>query len=125
MRGAVMYGPGDVRVEERDDPKIVEPTDAIVRLPATCICGSDLWPYRGVDDYDWPAPMGHEYAGKAGGIAVVIGSRIGSLAGPSEVMASQTVRDLTAGSGIDFEDAGEHDSRACRTAGASTGSWGA
>jgi threonine dehydrogenase-like Zn-dependent dehydrogenase len=63
MRGALMYGPGDVRVEERDDPKILEPTDAIVRLPATCICGSDLWPYRGVDDYGWPAPMGHEYAG--------------------------------------------------------------
>jgi threonine dehydrogenase-like Zn-dependent dehydrogenase len=63
MRGAMMYGPGDVRVGERDDPKILEPTDAIVRLPATCICGSDLWPYRGVDDYGWPAPMGHEYAG--------------------------------------------------------------
>jgi hypothetical protein len=46
-----MYGPGDVRVEERDDPKIVEPTDAIIRLPATSICGSDLWPWRGVDDY--------------------------------------------------------------------------
>jgi threonine dehydrogenase-like Zn-dependent dehydrogenase len=58
-----MYAPGDLRVEERDDPKIVEPTDAIVRLPATCICGSDLWPWRGVDDYGWPAPMGHEYAG--------------------------------------------------------------
>jgi threonine dehydrogenase-like Zn-dependent dehydrogenase len=63
MRGAVMYGPGDVRVEDRDDPKIIEPTDAIIRLPATCICGSDLWPWRGVDDYGWPAPMGHEYAG--------------------------------------------------------------
>src|SRR5919201_6341806 len=63
MRGAVMYGPGDVRVEDRHDPRIVEPTDAIIRLPATCICGSDLWPWRGVDDYGWPAPMGHEYAG--------------------------------------------------------------
>ena len=58
-----MYGPGDVRVEDRNDPKIVEPTDAIIRLPGTCICGSDLWPWRGVDDYGWPAPMGHEYAG--------------------------------------------------------------
>ena len=47
--------------------------------------------------------------GKAGGLAVVIGSRIGGLAGPSEVLASQTVRDLTAGSGIAFEDAGEHE----------------
>ena len=58
-----MYGPGDVRVEERAEPRILEPTDAILRLPATCICGSDLWPWRGVDDYGWPAPMGHEYAG--------------------------------------------------------------
>jgi threonine dehydrogenase-like Zn-dependent dehydrogenase len=63
MRGAVMYGPGDVRVEERDDPKIVEPTDAIIRLSAACVCGSDLWPYRGIEDLDWPAPMGHEYVG--------------------------------------------------------------
>ena len=63
MRGAVMYGPGDVRVEERDQPRIVEPTDAIIRVSAACVCGSDLWPYRGVEDLPWPAPMGHEYAG--------------------------------------------------------------
>jgi threonine dehydrogenase-like Zn-dependent dehydrogenase len=63
MRGALMYGPGDVRVEERPDPRIVEPTDAIVRLAATSICGSDLWPYRGVETFAWPSPMGHEYAG--------------------------------------------------------------
>ena len=61
MRGAVMYAPGDVRVEERADPQIIEPTDAIIRLSATCICGSDLWPYRGIDAVDGPAPMGHEY----------------------------------------------------------------
>src|ERR671931_1074266 len=63
MRGAVMYAPGDVRVEERSDPRIVEATDAIIRLPATCICGSDLWPYRGVDPTTEPTPMGHEYVG--------------------------------------------------------------
>ncbi len=63
MRGAVMYGPGDVRVDERDEPRIVEPTDAIIRVSAACVCGSDLWPYRGVDNLQWPAPMGHEYAG--------------------------------------------------------------
>lgn len=57
-----MYAPGDVRVEERDDPAIVEPTDAILKLAATCVCGSDLWPYRGVEDVDH-APMGHEYVG--------------------------------------------------------------
>jgi threonine dehydrogenase-like Zn-dependent dehydrogenase len=58
-----MYGPGVVRVEERDEPRILAPTDAILRLPTTCICGSDLWPYRGIGDYGWPSPMGHEYAG--------------------------------------------------------------
>src|SRR4051794_18706217 len=63
MRGVVMHGPGDVRVEDRDDPKIVDPTDAIIRLSATCICGSDLWPWRGYDRIDAPTPMGHEYAG--------------------------------------------------------------
>jgi threonine dehydrogenase-like Zn-dependent dehydrogenase len=65
MRGAVMHGPGEVRVEEREAPRIVEPTDAIIRVSAACVCGSDLWPYRGigVDDSTWPMPMGHEYAG--------------------------------------------------------------
>jgi threonine dehydrogenase-like Zn-dependent dehydrogenase len=63
MRGAVLYAPGDVRVEARDDPKIIEPTDAIIQLSATCICGSDLWPYRGLDAVQEPSPMGHEYAG--------------------------------------------------------------
>jgi threonine dehydrogenase-like Zn-dependent dehydrogenase len=63
MRGAVLYAPGDVRVEERNDPKIIEPTDAIIRLSATCVCGSDLWPYRGLEAVDGPSPMGHEYAG--------------------------------------------------------------
>jgi threonine dehydrogenase-like Zn-dependent dehydrogenase len=63
MRAAVLHGPGDVRIERRDDPRIIEPTDAIIRLSATCICGSDLWPYRGIDTVDGPAPMGHEYVG--------------------------------------------------------------
>lgn len=62
MRGVIMHGPGDVRVDERADPTIIEPTDAIIRLAATCICGSDLWSYRGVDHPDHP-PMGHEYVG--------------------------------------------------------------
>ncbi len=63
MRGAVIYGPRDVRLEERDAPTIIEPTDAIIRLSATCICGSDLWPYRGIEPVQGPAPMGHEYVG--------------------------------------------------------------
>ena len=63
MRGAVMYAPGDVRVDERPDPRLLQPTDAIIRLSGTCICGSDLWPYRGIEAVEGPSPMGHEYAG--------------------------------------------------------------
>jgi threonine dehydrogenase-like Zn-dependent dehydrogenase len=63
MRGAIIYAPRDVRVEERDDPELLHPTDAIVRLAATCVCGSDLWPYRGLETIDGPTPMGHEYVG--------------------------------------------------------------
>ena len=63
MRVAVMYAPGDVRVEDRPEPTILAPTDAVIRLAASCICGSDLWPYRGVEPIDGPRPMGHEYAG--------------------------------------------------------------
>ena len=63
MRGAVLHGPRDVRFEERDAPRIAEPTDAIIRLAATCICGSDLWPYRGINKVTTPTPMGHEYCG--------------------------------------------------------------
>jgi len=63
MRGAVIHGARDVRYEERADPKIVEPTDAVLRLSATCICGSDLWPYRSVAETKEPTPIGHEYCG--------------------------------------------------------------
>src|SRR2546427_4178167 len=63
MRRTVLYAPRDVRSEERDDPKIVEPTDAISRPSATCVCGSDLWPYRGINPIAEPTPMGHEYCG--------------------------------------------------------------
>jgi threonine dehydrogenase-like Zn-dependent dehydrogenase len=63
MRGAVLHGPGDIRFEERDAPKIVEPTDAVIRMSASCVCGSDLWPYRGISPITQPTPMGHEYCG--------------------------------------------------------------
>jgi threonine dehydrogenase-like Zn-dependent dehydrogenase len=63
MQGTLLYGPRDIRFEERDDPKIVKPTDAIIKLSATCVCGSDLWPYRGIEKTEGPAPMGHEYVG--------------------------------------------------------------
>jgi threonine dehydrogenase-like Zn-dependent dehydrogenase len=63
MRGAVLHAPGDIRVEDRPDPTIEQPTDAVIRLAATCVCGSDLWPYRGIAQVNGPAPMGHEYVG--------------------------------------------------------------
>src|ERR687898_2986537 len=63
MEATVLYGARDVRFEDRPEPTIVEPTDAVIRLPFTCICGSDLWPYRGIQPVLSPAPMGHEYCG--------------------------------------------------------------
>ena len=63
MRGAVLYGPGDIRFEERPAPTIQQPTDAVIRITATCVCGSDLWPYRGLQPSPEPTPMGHEYCG--------------------------------------------------------------
>src|SRR5260370_4310868 len=63
MRGTVLYGPKDVRFEEREMPTIIKPTDAIIRISATCVCGSDLWPYRGISSFDQPTPMGHEDCG--------------------------------------------------------------
>ena len=63
MRGAVLYGARDVRFEQRDEPKIMKPTDAVIRIAATCVCGSDLWPYRGLQPVPAPAPFGHEYCG--------------------------------------------------------------
>jgi threonine dehydrogenase-like Zn-dependent dehydrogenase len=64
MRGTVLYAPRDIRSdEERPDPTIVEPADAVIRLSATCICGSDLWPYRGLEPVEGPILMGHEYVG--------------------------------------------------------------
>jgi threonine dehydrogenase-like Zn-dependent dehydrogenase len=63
MRGAVLYGPRDIRFVEREDPTILQPTDAIIRMSATCVCGSDLWDYRGSNPLTQPTPMGHEYCG--------------------------------------------------------------
>jgi len=63
MQGTMLYGKRDVRFEDRPEPKITKPTDAIIRLSATCVCGSDLWPYRGIQPTVEPTPMGHEYCG--------------------------------------------------------------
>ncbi|GAA3753699.1 zinc-dependent alcohol dehydrogenase family protein [Microbacterium kribbense] len=63
MYGAVIHAPGDVRFEQRPDPQIEQPTDAVIRMLATCVCGSDLWSYRGANPIRRPTPMGHEYLG--------------------------------------------------------------
>jgi threonine dehydrogenase-like Zn-dependent dehydrogenase len=91
MRGAVLHAPGDVRVEQRPDPTIVQPTDAIIRLSATCVCGSDLWPYRGIDAPAGPAPMGHEYCG----IVEEVGGAVASIRPGQFVVGSFFASDNT------------------------------
>ncbi|MGH2573560.1 MAG: alcohol dehydrogenase catalytic domain-containing protein, partial [Actinomycetota bacterium] len=75
MRGAVLHAPGDVRLEVREDPTIVEPTDAIIRLSATCVCGSDLWHYRGIEPVEEAFSLGHEYVG----IVEEVGSAVSTI----------------------------------------------
>src|SRR5436190_1844096 len=91
MRGTVLYGPGDIRFEERETPKIIEPTDAVIRLPATCVCGSDLWPYRGLQPIKGPTPMGHEYCG----FVEEIGSAVKSVKPGQFVVGSFATSDNT------------------------------
>jgi threonine dehydrogenase-like Zn-dependent dehydrogenase len=91
MRGAVLYGPGDIRFEEREAPKIVEPTDAIIRIAVTCVCGSDLWPYRGLQPINSPTPMGHEYCG----IVEEVGSVVKSVKLGQFVIGSFATSDNT------------------------------
>jgi len=90
MRAVIMHAPGDVRVEERENPTIVEPTDAIIRLAASCICGSDLWPYRGSDRVDH-TPMGHEYVG----VVTEIGEEVRTVAVGDFVVGSFFASDNT------------------------------
>ncbi|AOX45569.1 putative zinc-binding alcohol dehydrogenase [Microbacterium sp. MM2322] len=90
MRGVIMHAAGDVRVEDRADPVIEEPTDAVIRLAASCICGSDLWPYRGSDDVD-ATPMGHEYVG----VVTEIGSEVKNVAVGDFVVGSFMASDNT------------------------------
>jgi threonine dehydrogenase-like Zn-dependent dehydrogenase len=91
LRGAILYGPRDVRFDERATPSIVEPTDAIISLSMTCICGSDLWPYRGLNQMDGPTPMGHEYCG----IVEEIGSDVTSIKRGQFVIGSFFASDNT------------------------------
>ena len=92
MRQVTMYAPGDVRVEDRDNPAILEPTDAIIRLSASCICGSDLWPYRGAEPLSvTPQPMGHEYVG----VVTEIGAEVKNVKVGDFVVGSFVASDNT------------------------------
>src|SRR5438093_4871880 len=91
MKGAVLYAPRDVRFEERDDPTIVKPSDAIIRISATCVCGSDLWPYRGINPVTQPTPMGHEYCG----IVEEVGSAVTTIKPGQFVIGSFFASDNT------------------------------
>lgn len=91
MLGTVLYGPRDIRFEDRPEPKIIQPTDAILRLSATCICGSDLWPYRGIAEIKQPAPMGHEYCG----IVEEVGSAVKNVKPGQFVVGSFATSDNT------------------------------
>lgn len=98
MRGVIMHAPGDVRVDEVDKPVIVAPTDAIIRVTATCICGSDLWPYRGIEPVHAPTPMGHEYIGVVEEIGDEVRDiRIGDLVVGSFVASDNTCEICQAG----------------------------
>lgn len=91
MLATVLHGPGDVRYEHVDDPKILQPTDAIIKLSASCICGSDLWPYRGLQGTNGPAHMGHEYCG----VVVEVGSAITTVKPGQFVVGSFCLSDNT------------------------------
>ena len=91
MKGTVLYGPRDVRFEERDTPRIIKPSDAIIRNSATCVCGSDLWPYRGINPVTQPTPMGHEYCG----IVEEVGSAVTTIKPGQFVIGSFFASDNT------------------------------
>ena len=91
MLRTVLRGPRDVRCEEAPEPKIVKPTDAIIRLSATCICGSDLWPFRGLNPMTAPMAMGHEYCG----VVEEVGSAVKTIRPGQFVVGSFCLSDNT------------------------------
>jgi threonine dehydrogenase-like Zn-dependent dehydrogenase len=91
MLATVLHGPGDVRFEDVAEPNILKPTDAVIKLSATCICGSDLWPYRGLQPMEGPAHMGHEYCG----VVVEVGSAVRTVRPGQFVVGSFCLSDNT------------------------------
>ncbi|MCF4121713.1 zinc-dependent alcohol dehydrogenase family protein [Antribacter sp. KLBMP9083] len=91
MRATVIHAPGDIRVEDVPEPTIIAPTDAIIRTVVTCVCGSDLWAYRGLEPVGQPHPMGHEYVG----IVEEVGSDVTSVRPGQFVIGSFATSDNT------------------------------
>ena len=80
MRATIIHAPGDIRVEDRDYPTVQLPTDAVVKVTASCVCGSDLWPYRGVRPTRRPTAIGHEFIGTVESIGSgITGLAVGDL----------------------------------------------
>lgn len=83
MRATIIHGPGDVRVEDRPEPEIKLPTDAVVKVTASCVCGSDLWPYRGAFQTPRPRAIGHEFVG----VVQSVGTAVAGLVAGDFVIA--------------------------------------
>ena len=91
MQGTMIYGPRDIRFENVPEPKIEKTTDAIIRLAVSCVCGSDLWSYRGTQVVEAPTPMGHEYCG----YVEEVGSAVKSVRPGQFVVGSFAMSDNT------------------------------
>lgn len=91
MKATMLHAPGDVRCEEVAEPKILKPTDAIIKLAASCVCGSDLWPFRGANEVKAPMAMGHEYCG----VVVEVGSAVTTVKPGQFVVGSFCLSDNT------------------------------
>lgn len=91
MRATLIYGAGDIRVEEVPDAKLVEPTDALVRITRACICGSDLWPYQQRQATDTGQRIGHEFIG----VVDEVGSQVTGFSSGDVVVAPFLISDGT------------------------------
>ncbi|MFF7073412.1 zinc-dependent alcohol dehydrogenase family protein [Streptomyces pseudovenezuelae] len=91
MRATIIHAPGDIRVENAPEPTITAPTDAVIRTVATCVCGSDLWSYRGVLPVAEPWAIGHEYVG----VVEEVGSEVSTVRPGQFVIGSFVASDNT------------------------------
>lgn len=91
MKGTILREPRDVRFEDVEEPRVIDPTDAVIRLSASCICGSDLWPYRGISEVKEPMRMGHEYCG----VVVTVGKDVKNVKPGQFVVGSFCLSDNT------------------------------